>query len=350
MEAAQPAQGSSLLNKLGELEAKYLPRPPKWQISKNNNALCSELPESEKAIWYIDEKTIGASSENDSNFYDLYPGQAVAERKDKNPARREASIVEMGQFIRDPGAQATRNCNDLRLKREATKSKNESSDFRGLSQVEIACSLPRHERRPGSSVSSSWIHHDPTVTPPPQNNLPSRRDDSRVGTACMHGSGQTGWSALTSVSSQYDARSTRPHAQQGIDRWVNPACMKTGGMTAGSNPRLHEDGGMTVGHPNCWSTDGPTKARVNNLTTAGRIEKSRSATKAQPEFADTMAPRTPVNTTVLPPEAGRLKSIFRGDSRFQMGDIAMSTLSAPLTRGACDSDSQLRLRGRDGTR
>ncbi|KAA1125711.1 hypothetical protein PGTUg99_004128 [Puccinia graminis f. sp. tritici] len=167
MEAAQPAQGSSLLNKLGELEAKYLPRPPHYKGPhsfnlrpaqevadfQNNNALCSELPESEKAIWYIDEKTIGASSENDSNFYDLYPGQAVAERKDKNPARREASIVEMANLYETPGSSSTSDPQlyDLRLKREATKSKNESSDFRGLSQVEIACSLPRHERRPGSS-------------------------------------------------------------------------------------------------------------------------------------------------------------------------------------------------------
>ncbi|KAA1088558.1 hypothetical protein PGT21_000163 [Puccinia graminis f. sp. tritici] len=94
MEAAQPAQGSSLLNKLGELEAKIFassPGPHSFNLRpaqevadfQNNNALCSELPESEKAIWYIDEKAIGASSENDSNFYDLYPGQAVAERKDK---------------------------------------------------------------------------------------------------------------------------------------------------------------------------------------------------------------------------------------------------------------------------
>ncbi|KAA1081236.1 hypothetical protein PGT21_031822 [Puccinia graminis f. sp. tritici] len=84
--------------------------------------------------------------------------------------------------------------------------------------------------------------------------------------------------------------------------------------------------------------------------TAGRIEKSRSATKAQPELANTMAPRAPVKYHGFAPEAGRLKSISRGDSRFQMGDIAMSTLSAPLTRGAYDSDSQLRLRGQCGTR
>ncbi|KAA1103459.1 hypothetical protein PGT21_018581 [Puccinia graminis f. sp. tritici] len=146
------------------------------------------------------------------------------------------------------------------------------------------------------------------------------------------------------------ARSTQPHAQQGIDRWVNPACMKTGGMTAGHADEVYmwraDDSVIpTVGRP----TD-PRRPAVNNLTTAGRIEKSRSATKAQPEFADTMAPRTPVKYHGFAPEAGRLKSIFRGDSRFQMGDIAMSTLSAPLTRGACDSDSQLWLRGRDGTR
>ncbi|KAA1088557.1 hypothetical protein PGT21_000078 [Puccinia graminis f. sp. tritici] len=85
----------------------------------------------------------------------------------------------------------------------------------------------------------------------------------------------------------------------------------------------------TVGRP----TE-PRRPAVNNLTTggypeelkvlwwcnytAGRIEKSRSATKAQPEFADTMAPRTPVKYHGFAPEAGRLKSIFRGDSRFQM--------------------------------
>ncbi|KAA1109665.1 hypothetical protein PGT21_033040 [Puccinia graminis f. sp. tritici] len=52
--------------------------------------------------------------------------------------------------------------------------------------------------------------------------------------------------------------------------------------------------------------------------TVGQIEKSRSTTKAQPEFADTMAPRVPVKYHGFAPEAGRLKSIFRGDSRFQM--------------------------------
>ncbi|KAA1067561.1 hypothetical protein PGT21_009489 [Puccinia graminis f. sp. tritici] len=112
-------------------------------------------------------------------------------------------------------------------------------------------------RLPGLSneVSSSWIHHNPTVTPPPQNNLPSRRDDSRVGTACMHGSGQTGWLALTE------------HRRD--DRWVNPACMKTGGMTAGHADDVYmwraDDSVIpTVGRP----TD-PRRPAVNDLTTGG---------------------------------------------------------------------------------
>ncbi|KAA1105620.1 hypothetical protein PGT21_013539 [Puccinia graminis f. sp. tritici] len=64
-------------------------------------------------------------------------------------------------------------------------------------------------------------------------------------------------------------------------------------------------------NPNCTCT-------VHIAYTAGRIEKSRSATKAQPELANTMAPRAPVKYHGFAPEAGRLKSISRGDSRFQM--------------------------------